>query len=134
MKGRSVAGIERRVERDLRVEGDEAGENAANPRVGSRVQQTCSGRAEKAVEVVRAHEDGTSEAGGTCLARGHGDERVASARCTVTKARWQQRVGTPRSGRAETRSEGAARVRRPERVEQTGGGAQDRTNGATSGC
>jgi hypothetical protein len=54
--------------------GGEAGGNAANPRVGSRVQQTCSGRAEKTVEVVRDHEGGTSEAGGTCLARVHGEE------------------------------------------------------------
>jgi len=33
--------------------------NATNPRVGSRVQQTCDLRAEKAVEAVRDREDGT---------------------------------------------------------------------------
>lgn len=37
--------------------------NAVNPRVGSRMQQACDLRAEKAVEVVQNHEDGTGLAG-----------------------------------------------------------------------
>jgi hypothetical protein len=62
--------------------GGEAGGNAANPRAGSRVQQTCSGRAEQTVEVVRDHEGGTSMAVGT-------------VRPVCTVARVDLRVGAP---------------------------------------
>jgi len=34
-------------------------ENARNPKIGSRVQQTCNPEAEKTIEVVRNHEGGT---------------------------------------------------------------------------
>jgi hypothetical protein len=49
--------------------------NAANPRVGSGMQQARDLRAEEAVEVVRNHEDGTGFRGWLLGTDAHGDMR-----------------------------------------------------------
>jgi len=87
----------RREEGEGRLKGsganDDLTRNAANPRIGSGMQQARNLRAEKTVEVVRNHEDGTCLSSATAShASGNARVRRRSERC-----RWRG-IENPRRG------------------------------------
>jgi len=73
--------------------------NAANPRIGSRVQQTCNLRAEETVEVVRNHADGTWLEAATSSSKYDGDivwEWTLGRNVDGGAYRWPVRKHAPR--------------------------------------
>jgi hypothetical protein len=108
------------------------GRNTANPRIGSRAQQTCTVGEEQAAEVVRNHEGGTRERPAVALRRGRGDADPGAGLFDVRRWRgdlwtnpgeevqprgWAAWIGTRRESRRQGQE---GRVRTHSRVAHPG--------------
>jgi hypothetical protein len=92
------------------------GRNTANPRIGSRAQQTCTVGEEKAAEVVRNHEGGTRERLAVDPRRARGDADLGAGLFDVRRWRgdlWksQERKSSRKAGPQGSGRDGKAGVK-----------------------
>jgi len=92
------------------------GGNTANPRIGSRAQQTCTVGEEKAAEVVRNHEGGTRERLAVDPRRARGDADLGAGLFDVRRWRgdlWksQERKSSRKAGPQGSGRDGKAGVK-----------------------